>query len=204
MATEYTINARSAVAAVAASSKSFRVYFQDTKDGIREGVRLYSISAHGLLEEWCYSNGGQWAPGYLTKQKIQTAQNSSVAAVNWDGPNIRVYCQEKGSNAIQEYCTGAPHIRVYYQTPDLLVQEHCYDNGWSKGGFNPGAALKNTAIAATSWNNSGVHLHVYSQDSYGLLRGYKWSGSWEKTGFGSSVPVGTHMVAVNWDDGKMV
>lgn len=38
MATEYTINARSAVAAVAASSKSFRVYFQDTKDGIREGV----------------------------------------------------------------------------------------------------------------------------------------------------------------------
>ncbi|KAK6450925.1 hypothetical protein FP744_10007176 [Trichoderma asperellum] len=264
MATEYTINARSAVTAVAASGKSFRVYFQDTKDGIREGVfhegkwtvsgkaifyakrltplsavswdrgnqiRIYSISADGLLEEWCYSNGGQWAPGYLTKQKIQTAQNSSVAAVNWDGPNIRVYCQEKGSNDIQEYCVGnpwkkgatlpaadhgsnlaavsweqngSPHIRVYYQTADLFVQEHCYDNGWSKGGFSPGVALKNTAIAATAWNSSGVQLRVYSQDSYGILRGYKWSGSWEKTGFGSPVPVATHMDVVNWHDGKIV
>ncbi|KAM0465859.1 hypothetical protein ACHAPV_000804 [Trichoderma viride] len=263
MASEYTINARSAVAAVAASSKSFRIYFQDTQNGIREGVyndgkwtvsgkaifrarrlsplsavswdggsqiRIYSISEDGLLEEWCNGSGGQWVPGYLTKLKVQTAPNSSVAAVNWDGTNIRVYCQES-SNAIQEYCVGDPwtrgatlpvadqgsnlaavswtqkgmvHLRIYYQTADLSVQEHCYDNGWSKGGFNPGIALKNTAIAATAWNDSGAQLRIYTQDTYGLLKGYKWSGSWEKTEFSSSVPVGTHMVAVNWHDGKIV
>lgn len=64
--------------------------------------------------------------------------------------------------------------------------------------------MKNTAIAATAWNDSGAQLRIYSQDSYGILKGYKWSGSWEKTGFSSSVPVGTHMVAVNWHDGQIV
>lgn len=148
MASEYIINARSAVAAVAASAKSFRIYFQDTQNGIREGVyndgkwnvsgkaifyarrlsplsavawdggnqvrwnlssyvvstvdnwmqiRIYSISEDGLLEEWCNSSGGQWVPGYLTKLKVQTAPNSSVAAVNWDGQKIRVYCQGKNT-----------------------------------------------------------------------------------------------------------
>lgn len=65
-------------------------------------------------------------------------------------------------------------------------------------------ALKNTAIAATAWNDSGVQLRIYSQDTYGQLRSYKWSGSWEKTRFSSSVPVGTHMVAVNWHNGQIV
>ncbi|KAL6890455.1 fucose-specific lectin [Trichoderma evansii] len=264
MATEYTINARSAVAAVAASARSFRIYFQDTQNGIREGVyhdgkwtvsgkaifyakrltplsavswdggnqvRIYSISEDDSLEEWCYSNGGRWVPGYLTNLKVRTAPNSSVAAVNWDGSNIRVYCQEESSNAVQEYCVGnpwtrgatlpvadqgsnlaavswiqngSPHLRVYYQAADLTIHEHCYDSGWSKGGFNPGIALKNTAIAATGWNSSGVQLRVYAQDSYGLLRGYKWSGSWEKTESGSHMPVGTHMVAVNWYDEQIV
>lgn len=58
-------------------------------------IRIYSISEDGLLEEWCNGSGGQWVPGYLTKLKVQTAPNSSVAAVNWDGQNIRVYCQGK-------------------------------------------------------------------------------------------------------------
>lgn len=49
-----------------------------------------------------------------------------------------------------------------------------------------------------------MHLRVYSQDSFGLMSGYKWSGSWEKTSSGSHVPVGTHMAAVNWYDGQVV
>jgi hypothetical protein len=50
-----------------------------------------------LLEEWCNGSRGQWVPGYLTRLKVQTAPNSSVAAVNWDGQNIRVYCQGKNT-----------------------------------------------------------------------------------------------------------
>lgn len=70
---------------------------------------------------------------------------------------------KESSDAIQEYCVGDPwtkgatlpvadqgsnlaavswtqkgkvHLRLYYQTSDLSVQEHCYDNGWSKGKLN--------------------------------------------------------------------
>lgn len=64
--------------------------------------------------------------------------------------------------------------------------------------------MKNTAIAATAWNDSEVQLRIFSQDTFGQLRGYKWSGSWEKTGLSSSVPVGTHMVAVSWQNGQIV
>nr|WOD46597.1 hypothetical protein [Trichoderma atroviride] len=263
MSSEYTINARTAVAAIAISSVSFRIYFQDTENGIREGVyhdgkwtfsgkalfharrlsplaaitwdegseiRVYSVSEDGLLEEWCYGSVGKWVPGGLTKLKVQTAPDSSVAAVNWERTKIRVYCQES-SNAIQEYCVGntwtkgatlpvadvgsdlaavawtkdgKPHIRVYYQTADLSVHEHCCDDGWSKGDFYLGAVMKNTAIAATGWYDSGEQLRVYSQDSHGLLKGYKWSGSWKGTYFSKKAPVGTHMAAVNWHNGTIV
>ncbi|KAL7784087.1 fungal fucose-specific lectin domain-containing protein [Trichoderma ceciliae] len=263
MATQFTINARSAVAATAISASSFRVYFQDSQNGIREAiydgqwttsndalftakrstplsviswdegkqVRIYCISADGLLEEWCCGTGGIWAPGYLTSLKVRTAPNTSIAAVNWDGASIRVYCQEETSNAIQEFCPGNPwkrgatlpiadegsnlaatswkhngkvHLRVYYQAPDLSLKEHCYDGGWGEGGFNPGIALKNSAIAATSWINSEVQLRLYWQDSHGLMKGNKWTGSWESTGSISSVPVGTHISAVNWNNGSNI
>nr|UWK20060.1 fucose-specific lectin [Trichoderma albolutescens] len=260
MATQLTTNARSGVAATVTSSSSFRVYFQDVQNGIREAIydggwttsntvlfkarrstplsviswdegkqiRIYCVSANGLLEEWCHNNGGSWAPGYLTNLKVRVAPNTSIAAVNWDGSSIRVYCQEESSNAIQEFCVGNPwkrgatlpvadqgsnlaavswkdqgkvHLRVYYQAPDLSLKEHCYDAGWYEGGFNPGVALKNSGIAATGWFNSGVQLRLYWQDSQGQMTGYKWSGSWSPTGSINPVPVGTHMSAINWNSG---
>lgn len=67
MASEYTINARSAVAAVAASSKSFRIYFQDTKNGIREGVY----------------NDGKWTVS--GKAIFHARRLSPLSAVSWDG-----------------------------------------------------------------------------------------------------------------------
>nr|UWK21974.1 fucose-specific lectin [Trichoderma protrudens] len=263
MAAQLTINARSAVAATAISTLSFRVYFQDTQNGIREAIydggwttssavlftarrstplsviswdegkqiRIYCISADGLLEEWCHSNGGKWTPGYLTNLKVRVAPSTSIAAVNWDGSNIRVYCQEENSNAIQEFCVGNPwkrgailptadqgsnlaavswkdqgkvHLRVYYQAPDLSLKEHCYDGRWYQGGFNPGVALKSSAIAATAWVSSGVQIRLYWQDSHGLMTGYKWTGSWESTGSITSVPVGTHMSAINWNNGSNI
>nr|UWK20157.1 fucose-specific lectin [Trichoderma cf. fertile] len=260
MATQLTINARTAVAATATSASTSRVYFQDTQNGIREAIynngkwtisdsvlftakrstplavisfdeiRVYCVSADGLLQEWCGSNGN-WSAGYLTNLKVRVASNTSLAAVNWDGSSIRVYCQEENSNAIQEYCVGNPwkrgatlpiadsgsnlaavawketggvQLRVYYQAPDLTLKEHCYYHGWTEGGFNPGVALKSSAIAATSWVGSGVQLRLYWQDGNGLMRGYKWSGGWESTGSINPVPVGTHMSAINWNTGGSI
>lgn len=74
------------------------------------------------------------------------------------------------------------------------------------GGFNPGVALKSSAIAATSWVSSGagLQLRLFWQDGYGLLRGYKWSGNWESTGSVGPVPVGTHVSATNWNTGSSI
>jgi hypothetical protein len=69
MATEYTINARSAVAAIAASAKSFRIYFQDTQNGIREAVY----------------NDGKWT--ISNKAIFQAKRLSPLSAVSWDGGN---------------------------------------------------------------------------------------------------------------------
>lgn len=69
MATEYTINARSAVAAVAASAKSFRIYFQDTQNGIREGVY----------------HGGKWTVS--GKAIFYAKRLTPLSAVSWDGGN---------------------------------------------------------------------------------------------------------------------
>jgi hypothetical protein len=69
MASEYTINARSAVAAVAASAESFRIYFQDTQNGIREGV---------------YEDG-KWN---VSDEAIFYARRlSPLSAVSWDDGN---------------------------------------------------------------------------------------------------------------------
>ncbi|KAL7953518.1 fungal fucose-specific lectin domain-containing protein [Trichoderma compactum] len=195
-------------------------------------IRIYCVSSEGLLQEWCGINGS-WSPGYLTKLEVRVAPNTSIAATNWDGPAIRVYCQEENSNAIQEYCVGNPwhrgatlpiadsgsnlaslsfkdggrvHLRVYYQAPDLSLREHCYDGSWSEGGFNPGVAIKSSAIAATSWSGTGagVQLRLFWQDNHGLLRGYRWSRVWESTGSLNLMPVGTHISAINWDSGSSV
>lgn len=195
-------------------------------------IRIYCVSVKGLLEEWC-GISGSWSPGYLTNLEVRVARNTSIAATNWDGSAIRVYCQEENSNAIQEYCVGNPwkrgvtlpiadsgsnlaalsfkiagkiHLRVYYQAPDLSLKEHCWDGGWSEGGFNPGVALKSSAIAATTWDSStdGLQLRLFWQDRYGLLRGHKWSGSWDSTGSINSAPVGTHISATNWNTGSSI
>lgn len=67
MASKYTINARSAVAAVAASDNSFRIYFQDTQNGIREGV---------------YKDGKWNVSG---KAIFNARRLSPLSAVSWDG-----------------------------------------------------------------------------------------------------------------------
>lgn len=72
------------------------------------------------------------------------------------------------------------------------------------GGFNPGAAIKNAAITATSWFASDVELRVYWQDSKGLLTGYKWEGGWQSAGSITFVPVGTHISAINRKDGTNI
>lgn len=68
-----TTNARSAVAATVVNGGGFRVYFQDTQNGIREAIY-----------------NGKWT---TSNEVLFTARRSSpLAVVSWDGGN-QVSCR---------------------------------------------------------------------------------------------------------------
>ncbi|KAK4081229.1 uncharacterized protein Triagg1_2761 [Trichoderma aggressivum f. europaeum] len=201
MAAPFTINARTAVAATATSTSTSRVYFQDTQNGIREVV--YDN------ENWNVSNDVLFS----------AKRSTPLAVVSWDEgrqviPLSTVFRgnidkgSDSGSNlaALSFKDGGKVHLRVYYQAPDLSLREHCNDGNWNEGHFNPGVAIKSSAIAATSWiaTGTGVQLRLFWQDNHGLLRGYRWSRGWESTGSLNLMPVGTHISAINWDTGNSV
>lgn len=98
---------------------------------------------------------------FVCTAKVRTQHNAQLTRFERK-PLSNTWVKES-SNAIQEYCVGdpwkkgatlpvadvgsnlaavswtqkgKPHLRIYYQTEDLSVQEHCYDNGWSKGKFD--------------------------------------------------------------------
>ncbi|KAI2632434.1 fucose-specific lectin [Hypoxylon sp. NC1633] len=170
-------------------------------------IRVYCLSDDNILQEWVWSGGSPWVPGYLSKLGVRVNPSTRIAALNWDGPNIRVYCQEAGSNAIQEYCNGDPwykgfllptalngssiaagqwrdplysvHLRVYTQAPDRTLREHCYDGKWTTGAFRPGEAPQFTTISALVWSGK---LRVYWQnDDQGLVE-----DAWESSGWSSN------------------
>jgi hypothetical protein len=118
-----------------------------------------------LLEEWCNGSRGQWVPGYLTRLKVQTAPNSSVAAVNWDGQNIRVYCQGKNTKE---------------QPRSEIIQEYCVGDPWKKGATLP-VADHGSNLAALSWTQKGrVHLRVYYQASDLSVHEHCYDDGWSK------------------------
>lgn len=132
-----------------------------------------------MLEEWCYSNGGRWVPGYLTNLKVKTAPNSSVAAVNWDGSNIRVYCQ--GKDIIERSFNKTRRrafLTFWVEESSDAVQEYCVGNPWKRGATLP-VADQGTNLAAVSWTQNGSpHLRVYYQAADLNIREHCYDSGW--------------------------
>ncbi|KAI9740318.1 MAG: hypothetical protein M1834_004897 [Cirrosporium novae-zelandiae] len=201
-------------------------------------IRIYCLSQNDFLREYCYSSNGRkngWYSGHLNNLNVHAASNSSIAAIQWkdnDGPQIRLYCQESTSDAIQEFCSGNPwtrgttlpiartgssiaavswmkngiHMRVYYQDPSLALKEHCSDGGWYEGCFNPGRVPRHSSITALGWYDSCMQLRVYWQDSRQTLVGTSWiNGSWGSVDHVTGPLLGGRYIsAVDWKNGKNI
>ncbi|KAK5988379.1 Fucose-specific lectin [Cladobotryum mycophilum] len=195
-------------------------------------VRVYCVNKEDYLEEWCSSDEQGWFQGSLTGLRVRVAPDTSIAAINWEGSNIRVYVQEADSSDIQEYyCSGewnrgvtlpaghqgtsiaaakwlddaGVHIRVYYQTPDLLLQEHGWDGDeWYQSGFSPGEIPPNSPITAVAWLGDEPQIRVYYNDAHGSLAGHEWVGEWRWIGEVWSVPPGSHLTAIEWGNGRAI
>lgn len=170
--------------------------------GSQPHIRVYYVDNNNVLQEHCWD--GSWTRGALGSKNIKVDYRSRIAACTWsDTPSIRVYHQEPGNQAIQEQCwdgngwnrgatlpkamlgsglaaiafNGA-HLRVYYQSRDNMVREHCWDSSWVAG-HNLGQAPAGTAIAAITWS-SAPQLRVYYEQSSGNggIVEMAYSGGW--------------------------
>ncbi|KAK0184055.1 fungal fucose-specific lectin-domain-containing protein [Armillaria mellea] len=202
---------------------SIRVYYLDEQYILQE----YCYSA----------DKGRWFPGELGDMKIQAATNTSIAAIQYGddqgGVHIRVYCQELASGAIKELCNdgywfrGATlpdalrgssiaavaylwsglQLRVYYQTNDLSIKEHCLNDnsGWFPGKSDFGKTPGYVPISALGYGTSdgGAELHVYWRNLENQIVGTKNTGSWGPVNkvVGGLKP-GTQFAAAQWSNGK--
>ncbi|KAK0216586.1 fungal fucose-specific lectin-domain-containing protein [Armillaria nabsnona] len=194
--------------------KEVRVYYLDEQYVLQE----YCDSA----------DKGRWFPGELGGMKIQAATNTSIAAIQYGddrgGVHIRVYCQELASGAIKElsndgywfrgatlpvalsgssiaavaYSWNGLQLRVYYQTDDLSIKDHCLNDnsGWFPGKLDFGKAPGCVPISALGYDTSdgGAELHIV---------GTKNTGSWGPVNkvVGGLKP-GTQFAAAQWSNGE--
>ncbi|KAF8541990.1 hypothetical protein BDD12DRAFT_877402 [Trichophaea hybrida] len=89
------------------------------------------------------------------------------------------------------------YLRVYYQTPNGTIQEHCWDptKRWYQGSSLP-VALSGTSLAATAND-----LTVFYQDTTGWLRERGWSAEgWKDGSVMIEVSRNTSIAAVSWPD----
>ncbi|KAL0632000.1 hypothetical protein Q9L58_009126 [Maublancomyces gigas] len=186
-------------------------------------IRVYYLDNDNIIQEYCYSSG--WTLGSLGQSKIKADPNSKLAAIVWGGPNIRLYYQKPNDPAIQELCWGPSgwsagstlpaacngsslaaiywdnHIRVYYQTLDLQLREHCWDGKWAVGGFNYTAPF-GTPLAAITWTNQPQIRVYWANNSNQLVEG-AWSGKWNNPTVLTDIIPNSSLSAICWDNIKI-
>lgn len=207
----------SAVAAVALSTWSCRVYCQDAQGGILE-------AAHD----------GIWSPrsSALFRAKMFTP----LAVISWDsGRQIRIYYLSE-NDVLQEYCwssgsgwasgyqfdsnfrvasnssiaavqwsdQGSTEIRLYVQgSSSDAIQEYC-SNPWRRGSTLP-TARTGSSIAAVKWMQNGIHIRVYYQDPDLAVREHCFdTGGWYHGEFNRVIaPRHASSAALCWYDSNV-
>lgn len=84
-------------------------------------VHWYNADNLGIIQELCKPPfTDSWAKGTCLAEATEA---SKIAVISWNN--------------------NGNHIRVYYQNPNLCLQERCYDNGqWTKGQYDKIAYAK--------------------------------------------------------------
>ncbi|KAL1748022.1 fungal fucose-specific lectin-domain-containing protein [Schizophyllum fasciatum] len=200
-------------------------------------VRVYYLSNEYKLQEYCYDHGAKkWFQGALNDMDIQAAFNTSIAAFHYTDARgrlqIRVYCQEDGSNEIKEFCNdgrwfrgatlpsalrgtsigaityqfnGLQH-RIYFQTDDLRIREYAHNNGnWSWGAFSGDLAPGRTPIGALygSWRGVVLDLYWMNRNSE-IMRSVNLDGRWHTDKVVGPLVRGSKFAPAQWEGGRYV
>ncbi|KAL1745430.1 fungal fucose-specific lectin-domain-containing protein [Schizophyllum fasciatum] len=184
-------------------------------DGGDETRVYYLDNKYKLSEYRCVK--GKWIKGKLNALNVQCDHYTSIGALQYHddaGQHVRLYCQEQGLRRIQEFSYDDGHwtrgailpaaiagtgisalaynleglrLRVYYQTGDLVLREHCLNvaedsSKWFEGGLNVGMAPGRTQISALYETVHGVALSVYwlnlqSEVTRAVQKGDTWDVS---------------------------
>jgi len=90
-------------------------------------IRIYYQDGLGIIQEICKpSLNGSWVK---SASLAEAAESSKIAVIGWTN--------------------NGNHIRLYYQDPNLCLQERCYHNKcWTRGAFDPGPQQRGTPIVA--------------------------------------------------------
>lgn len=177
--------------------------------GCEPRIRIYYVDNKNILQEHSW-DGSSWYTGSLGRSNIKVDHRSKLAACTWSAtPCVRLYCQLPGSLAINEVCwdgngwkmgTTLPNaqlgssfaavqfqkmgtqLRVYYQTRDNTIHEHCWDGSWLAGHtFGKGPA--GTAIGAIAWSG-GLQIRVCYEQPNGnggiIQQDYKPIDGWNR------------------------
>ncbi|KAJ3559349.1 hypothetical protein NM688_g402 [Phlebia brevispora] len=205
----------------------------DCKDG--NEIRVYFINEQSLLREACYSAAKEsWVDGPLNELNIQAAGNSSIAAFQFDIPQLTA--PESNSLTIQEFCTddtvqwqrGAIlptalsgsslaavsytyqglQVRIYYQAEDLSIREHCWNgaHGWHQGKLNGGKAPGHTPITAIGYPGRGAAVQkVYWINTQNEIVQAEYKGNWTPTTtVMGPVRSGSGLAAAHWNNGQRI
>ncbi|KAK0216588.1 hypothetical protein EDD85DRAFT_798383 [Armillaria nabsnona] len=156
-------------------------------------VLVYYLDEQYVLQEYCYSaHKGRWFSDELGDMKIQAATDTSIAAIQYGDEcgsvHIQGICNDgywfrgatfpvalSGSSiAAVVYSWNGLQLRVYYQTDDLSIKEHCLNDysGWVPGELDIGKAPGCVPISALGYVSSteGPELHIVgtkNTDSWG-------------------------------------
>ncbi|KAL1685909.1 fungal fucose-specific lectin-domain-containing protein [Schizophyllum commune] len=208
-----------------------------TDDG--DEVRLYYLDEKLKLCEYRFVKG-KWYKGSLDTMNVECDRFTSIAAVRYEdgtGQSIRIYCQEKDSLHIQEFVfssdkwsrgallpsalsgTGiaalAYHLegwrlRVYYQSDDLVLREHCLnigenDDAWFAGNLNVGKAPGRTHIGALCETWRGVRLNVFWMNlASEITRAVQVNNTWHISTVVGPLPRTARFTPAQWAGGKHI
>lgn len=94
------------------------------------------------------------------------------------------------------------HLRIYYQDPQNVLREQCYEGTWLAGQLALPGAVPGTSLAAVQWNDAGgAHIRLYYQDGSNTVREHCYdNGQWQAGAALTLAATGTGLAALRWTD----
>jgi len=124
-------------------------------------IRVYYQTTNSTIQEVAFSSG--WSSGFTFSDVAFPGTSLSAAKIK--------------DNVIN----GNPSFRVYWQGPDLILNEYAWSGNWSNSKINVSPA-PSAGIAAVAWLDASgsAHIRVYLENQAGSIQelSYNDAGGW--------------------------